>query len=54
MLIPDALRAEMGHCPAVSCLGVKGPRVQEVEMEITTLEAGPHAQGQNRCLIKAT
>lgn len=37
MLISDALYAEMGYCPAISCLSVRGLRIQEGETKITNL-----------------
>ena len=37
MLISDAVYAEMGYCPAVSCLGVRGLRVQKGETKIAKL-----------------
>lgn len=37
MLISDALYAVMGYCPSVSCLRVRGLRIQEGQTKITRL-----------------
>ena len=59
MLISDALCADMGSCPAASCLTVRLLRIQEGKTKITKLlgkindglrvwGANPHAQAPNR------
>lgn len=37
MIISDALHAAMGYCPTVSCLRLRGLRIQEGETKITKL-----------------